>query len=188
MTTRKNRLLPVLLTILLSSHGSNAQTIPFKKYSNADHRFSLDIPSHWKIINSKEEGGIICVPLTASEKEEYKDCFEGIVFRMEFFKSGLDSALAEAGMYTKKGNTYSTRDRTGDSVQAKNITGTNWRGIYHNNVCEINCQSTGIHAIAGQCEFLYFSNDQMTVCIETNGRAFDPPVLKRLLASFRFHK
>jgi hypothetical protein len=128
------------------------------------------------------------VPLTASEKEEYKDCFEGIVFRMAFFKSGLDSALAESGMYTKNGNTYSTRDRTGDTVQAKNTTGTSWRGIYHNNACEINCQSTGIHAIAGQCEFLYFSNGQMTVCIETNGRAFDPPVLKRLLASFRFHK
>src|SRR5579872_2323069 len=186
MTTRKNRLLSVLVMILLSSHGSNAQSILFKRYSNADYRFSFDIPSYWKIINSKVEGGIICVPLTASEKKEYKDCFEGIVFRMEFFKASLDSALAETGMYTRNGNTYSTQDRTSDSVQAKNITGTSWRGIYHKNVCGIGCQSSGFHAIAGQCEFLYFSNGQTTVCIETNGRAFDPLILKRLLSSFRF--
>ncbi len=188
MTTRKNRLLLVLLTILLSSHGSTAQSIPFKKYRDPDHRFSFDIPSYWKIITSKDEGGVVCVPQTASEKEEYKDCFEGIVFRMEIFRTGLDSALDAEGIYTKDGDTYITRDRTGDSVRAKNISGTTWRGIYHNNVCEINCESIGVHALGGHCEFLYFSNGSMTVCIDTDGRAFDEAILKRLLASFRIYK
>ena len=188
MIRRTDRNSLLLLTIILPFLGTNAQSIAFKRYSNADYRFSFDIPNYWKIVDSKVEGGLVCVPVTASEREEYKDCYEGIVFRMNIFRTGLDSALDAEGIYTKDGDTYITRDRTGDSVRAKNISGTTWRGIYHNNVCEINCESIGVHALGGHCEFLYFSNGSMTVCIDTDGRAFDEAILKRLLASFRIYK
>jgi hypothetical protein len=128
------------------------------------------------------------VPLTKTEKEEYKECFEGIVFRMELFETNLNSTLLSEGLYTKRGNTYSTRDRTGDSLEAKNIKGTTWKGIYHNNVCEIICDSNDVRALGGHCEFIYISNGRITVCINTNGREFDDAVLKRLLDSFRFYK
>jgi hypothetical protein len=126
--------------------------------------------------------------VTKTEKEEYKDCFEGIVFRMELFKTDLDSTLLSEGWYTKQGDTYSTRDRTGDSLKAKNIKGGTWTGIYHDNVCEIICDSNDVRALGGHCEFIYFSNGRITVCIDTNGREFDDAVLKRLLDSFRFYK
>ena len=143
------------------------------------------MPAVWAIKYSIRQHGIICVPVTSKEREIYKDCFEGIVFRMEFFNSGLDSTLAADGGYTKKGNTYYTEDRI-QSVEAKNIKGKNWIGIYHDNVCGIGC-SNGFHAAAGQCEFIYFSNGNTTVLIETNGLAFDDDVLKRLLDSFSFY-
>lgn len=183
-----NRTFLLSLIIALTFQGSNAQSIAFKKYTNQEHQFSFDIPGYWKIINSKEQDGLVCVPLTASEREEYKDCFEGIVFRMEIFTSGLDSALLAEGMYTKKAGGYVTRDRTGDSIQTKNIKGSTWKGIYHDNVCEISCESSGVHALGGHCEFLYFSSGITTVCIDTNGRAFDPAILKKLLDSFKFLK
>jgi hypothetical protein len=188
MITQINRLSILLLTTFFSCQRINAQSIQFYKYSNREHQFSFDIPGYWKIIDSKDEGGSICVPLTESEKKEYKDCFEGIVFRMELFKTDLESTLISEGMYTKHGDTYSTRDRTGDSLKGKNIKGGTWTGIYHDNVCEIRCDSNDVHALGGHCEFIYFSNGRITVCITTNGREFDDAVLKKLMTSFRFYK
>jgi hypothetical protein len=73
-----------------------------------------------------------------------------------------------------------------DSVQAKNIKGKNWIGIYHNNICGISCKDNGFHAAGGQCEFIYFSNGKTTICINTTGREFDDVILKRLISSFHF--
>jgi hypothetical protein len=107
----------------------HAQPIPFKKYTNRDYTYSFDIPVYWEIMNKADEGGLICVPVTKTEKEKYKDCFEGIIFRMELFKTDLDSTLLSSGIYTKQGDGYSIRDRTGDSIQTKNLKGNNWIGI-----------------------------------------------------------
>jgi hypothetical protein len=166
----------------------HAQPTAFIKYTNHDYKFSFYIPAQWEIIYKADEGGLICVPVTKTEKEEYKDCFEGIVFRMELFKTDLETALLSEGSYTKHGDTYSTRDRTGDSLKAKNIKGGTWTGIYHDNVCEIRCDSNNVSALGGKCEFIYFSNGRITVCIVTNGREFDDAVLKKLSDSFRFYK
>jgi hypothetical protein len=188
MTTPRNRLFLLLLTISLFCRGIlNAQSIQFKKYVNQEYHFSFDIPSYWTIRFSKDQGGLICVPLTKKEKEKYRDCFEGIVFRMELFNANLDSTLATEGAYTKVGDTYYTIDRTYDSVKSKNIKGSSWKGIYHDNVCGITC-ANGFHAVAEQCEFIYFSNGKATVCINTNGREFDDAILKKLLNSFRFYQ
>lgn len=77
-------------------------------------------------------------------------------------------------------------DRERDSVKADNIKGKTWTGIYHNNVCGIKCTDTGFHAVAGQCEFIYFSNNKTTVLIDTNGAQFDDYVLKRIISTFEF--
>jgi hypothetical protein len=180
-----------LVILLLSISLTNAdlihgQTGQFRKYTNQAYKFSFDIPNNWAIKYSKEQDGFICVPATKAEKANYEDCFEGIVFRMEFYKSNLDSALLSDGLYTKTGDSYYTTDRVTDSIQAKNIKGKNWTGIYHNNVCGISCKENGFHAAGGQCEFLYFSNGKTTICINTNGREFDDKVLKRLISSFHF--
>jgi hypothetical protein len=188
MTTQINRLSILLLTVCLSCQEIlNAQSTQFKKYTNQEYHFSFDIPSYWAIRYSKDQGGLICVPLTEQEKEKYKNCFEGIVFRMELFKTNLDSTLTSEGGYTKIGDTYYTQDRSPDSVKAKNIKGSNWKGIYHDNVCGITCND-GFHAVRGQCEFIYFSNGRVTVCIDTNGLELDDAVLKKLLDSFRFYR
>lgn len=186
MASQINRLSILLLIVFLSRQGIlNAQSPQFKKYTNQEYHFSFDIPNYWTIIYSKDQGGLICVPLTTQEKKKYKDCYEGIVFRMELFRTNLDSTLTAEGRYTKNGDTYYTQDRSSDSVKAKNIKGGNWKGIYHDNACGITCND-GFHAVGGQCEFIYFSNGRVTVCIDTNGLELDDTILKKLLDSFRF--
>jgi hypothetical protein len=181
------KLLFLLLTIFFLApvliHG---QSFQFKSYNNKKYKFALSIPTYWTIKYSKEQDGIICIPITKEEKEAYKDCFEGIVFRMDFFSYGLDSTLSEQG-YSKVGDTYYTTDRLSDSVKTEKIKGKNWTGIYHNNVCGINCSDNGFHAAGGQCEFLYFSNGEVTVCINTNGQQFDDIILKEIIKSFVFY-
>ena len=176
-------LLSILLTKVDLVHGQTGQ---FKKYTNQEYKFSFDIPKNWTIKYSKEQDGFICVPITKAEKETYADCFEGIVFRLNFYKSSLDSVLLSDGLYRKTGDTYYTSDRVNDSVLAKNIQGKNWTGIYHNNICGIGCKETGFHGAGGQCEFVYFSNGKTTICIDTNGREFEETVLKRIISSFQF--
>jgi hypothetical protein len=186
MTSQISRLSLLLLTLpLFIPGGLNAQPIQYNKYTNQEGRFSFSIPSYWTVKYSKVQNGLICAPLTRQEKEKFKDCFEGIVFRMELFKMNLDSTLATEGSYTKVGDTYYTRDRMSDSVKAKNIKGSSWRGIYHDNMCGIICKS-GSHS-DGQCEFIYFSNGSATVCLDTNGRELDDAILKKLLDSFKFY-
>lgn len=105
---------------------------------------------------------------------------------MDFFHYGLDSTLGEQG-YSKVGDTYYTTDRVNDSVKTENIKGKTWTGIYHNNVCGIICIDNGFHAAGGQCEFLYFSNGKVTICINTNGSQFDDKILKEIIKSFKFY-
>lgn len=175
------------MTFFFCSALTFGQTSNFKTYTNQTYNFSFEMPTYWTIIYSKLQDGFVCVPLTKSQKENYKDCFEGIVFRLEFYKSSLDSTLLGDGLYTKKGDKYYITSTLNDSVEIKNIKGKNWTGIYHDNVCGISCKDSGFHAAAGQCEFIYFSNGKTTICINTNGREFDDDVLKRLLKSFKFN-
>lgn len=183
-----NRLPIFFLTILLFCSGLiHGQTIQFKKYTNQVYKFSFDIPNYWAIKYSKLQAGFICEPVTKREKEKYRNCFEGIVFRINFYTAGLDSTLINEGSYTKTGDTYYTSDRFSDSIKAKIINGKNWKGIYHRNICGISCKENGFHAAGGQCDFLYFSNGTTTISINTNGKQFDSKILKRLISSFKFY-
>jgi hypothetical protein len=182
---KRRLLISIVLTFsffcVLAQNG-----IKFKKYTNSTYRFSFDIPSHWAIKYKDSIDGVVCVPLTKAEKELYADCLEGIVFRLTFYKMGLDSALlGPDGNYEKVGRSYYTSDKTRLRFKVKNIKGVNWTGIYHLNMCGIFCKDNGEHT--GECENIYFSNGSRTIHIETNGASLDDIVLKRLLRTIRFY-
>lgn len=182
----KHATLFLLTTLLLFSGVVYGQKVQFKKYTNQVYKFSFDIPSYWTIKDNKEGEGALCIPVTKAEKDIYNDCYEDIVFRMDYYKLGLEKALQQDGSYKKVDSIYYTSDRFSDSVSVENIKGKTWTGIYHNNTCGINCKETGFHAAAGQCQFIYFSNGRTTIGINTNGRSFDDDILERILSSFRF--
>ena len=175
----------LISTLLLVSPFIYGQKREFKIYTNSKGHFSFVIPKSWSIKYSYEQEGLICIPTNSKEKEKYADCFEGIIFRIYLFKTNLDSTLL-SNFYFKIGNDFYTNDRFRDSIKTKNISGRNWRGIYHNNICGVGCKESGFHAAGGQCEFIYFSKNNLTVCITTNGTEFDKSILTRLLKSFSF--
>jgi len=164
----------------------NAQPVQFRSYKDAVHKFTFDIPVYWTIKYSKEQEGVICIPVTKAQKDIFKDCYEGIVFRMELLNYGLDSLLSAE--YVRDGNNYITSDRISEKVPVNFIKGNGWKGIFHDNTCGINCLDNGFHAAAGECQFIYFSNGKQTIGINTNGRAFDKKILDRIISSFRFTK
>jgi hypothetical protein len=166
------------------------QNKEFKTYSDSKCHFSFDIPSIWEIANNTDTIDFntisICKPTTKEELDSYKDCFGGIIFYIFRYDTSLDKTLQEEG-YRIYDDTYYTTDRVNDSVQTENIKGENWIGIYHNNICGISCEETGFHAAAGQCEFFYFSDGRMTICITTNGHSFDENIKIQLLKTFKFN-
>jgi hypothetical protein len=89
----KIKLTLFLILFSLCSITLTAQTNSFKKYVDTAHKISFDIPIYWTIIYSKEQEGFICIPTTKAQKDLYKNCFEGIVFRMDFSDYGLDTLL-----------------------------------------------------------------------------------------------
>jgi hypothetical protein len=115
-----------LFLILISLCGitSTAQTNSFKKYIDIAHKISFDIPTYWAIKYSKEQEGVICIPTTKAQKDIYKNCFEGIVFRMGFSNYGLDTLLFQ--QFGKVGDKYVTSDRERDDVPVRFIKGKNW--------------------------------------------------------------
>lgn len=178
------RLTLSVATILWLFTASSAQTFHFKTYKDTAHKISFDMPTFWTIKYSKEQDGVICTPTTKQQKEIYKDCFEGIVFRMYFDNYGLDTLLFQ--QFEKIGNNYVTSDRVRHDVPVKFINGKNWKGIRHDNICGISCNENGFHAAAGECQFFYFCRGSKTVEIQTNGRSLDDKIITRLVSSFKF--
>jgi hypothetical protein len=179
----------IFLIVLLSSFTFlKAQTKSFKTYRNTFHHFTFNIPASWKITKDESEMGFMgtCRPSSKPEIKSYQECYQGIIFRIEYFNTSLDKTLELSGLYIKLGDIWYTSDRLRDSVETEKIEGLNWIGIYHNNICGISCQESGFHAAAGQCEVFYFSDGNKTICISTNGRRFDDMVREELLKTFRF--
>ena len=180
------RIYLLILILFFGCSSKNNKSIQYKTYNNNEHKFSFDMPDYWNVEYNKDEDDFHCVPVTKAEKEIYQDCFEGIVFRIFLYKTSLDETLKNDG-YTNDGKTYFTSDKVSDSVIAQNIKGATWKGIYNKNTCGIKCESDGPHGAAGECEFIYFSRADTTVCITTNGKAFNDEILKKLESSFAFH-
>jgi hypothetical protein len=182
------RRLRYLLLIFCASTFFNAfgQKNHFKKYTNSVHHFYFLIPENWDIKYNAIDDSWVCTPLSPEEKAAYARCYGGIVFKMDFYFSGLDEALLNiGGPYTKVGGSYYTSGRY--KVKAKNIKGPGWGGIYYNNACGINCSGKDFNAATGECEDIYFSNGKITVLLETNGRSIDKSVLDMLVKSIHFY-
>jgi hypothetical protein len=168
------------------------QNLEFKKYNYdndlANLHFTFDIPKTWtiKIENNETGFSALCKPTTKEERSIYNYCFEGIIFRIQYFKSDLDSTLKSKGLYRKNRDTYITSDRVSDSVKTQTMLGETWIGLYHLNICGVTCIDNGFHGAAGECEYIYFSHGEQTICISTNGKAFEKNVLERIKSSFSF--
>jgi hypothetical protein len=183
----------IRLAVFFICFAGYGQQMKFKVYSDLQHGFSFDIPDNWLIRadTSFEHSIAICDSTVDDEIESYRFCDEGIIFRIEHFKSDLDNTLISSGLYEKTPDGYVTSDRINNHVLVESIKGKNWTGAYHSNVCGVMCideetKEKEFHAVAGQCDNLYFSNGEETICISTNGSSFDEVVFNRLVASFKF--
>ncbi len=182
----KNILFLSLLLCILS-FTIFSQTV-YKKYTNTTANFSLQLPQNWVVLNdTKAENNIaICVPTLDKEKKEYANCFEGTIFYIEKYKSDLNTTLKNKD-YIISNDSIFTSDRISDKVVVTKIQKNNYKGIYHQNVCGISCNDgTGFHAVAGKCDYLYFSLGSKTICIYTTGKALSPSVIKNIIATFKF--
>jgi hypothetical protein len=176
----------ILLTvffILLVSFSMQKET--YKTYADSRHHFSFAYPAVWKIIRSKDTSFYaVCVPAIKKEKEQYDFCFDDIVFYIKVFNTALDSTLLSHG-YRKIRNDYFTSDNFSDSVKTSKMSGLRWKGLYHHNDCKISCKDGSHHA--GDCEFLYFSNDRQTILIESSAAGFEKNVFDKIKTTFRFN-
>src|SRR6185312_16457810 len=171
-------LLFVLLFCLSAFFTAFGQKSHFKKYTNSVHHFYFLIPENWDIRYNAIDDSWVCTPLSPEEKAAYNHCYEGIVFKMEFYFSGLDEALLNlGGPYAKAGGSYYSSNR---SKKARNIEGRGWAGFYYTNACAINCNGKDF-PVAGECQDIYFSNGKITVLLETTGRALDKSILDMLV-------
>jgi hypothetical protein len=170
----------IFVSVLTNTFG---QPTLFKTYKDTAHKISFDIPAYWKIIFSKDQGKLICIPATKARSKLYEDCFDGIVFAIDFENYGIDSLLHQ---FDKVDNNYFTSDRIRHDVPIKFIKGKDWKGVRHDNICGIDCRGNGFHAGAGECQFFYFCKANMTVEIGTFGRALDEKIITRLITSFKF--
>ena len=174
----------ILVFFSVSGLTSAAQEINFKKYKDIANKISFDIPTCWAIEYHKEQQEFRCIPTTKAQKEVFSDCFEGIVFRIEFSDYGLDTLLFQ--QFDKIDDRYVTSDRVSHDVLVNFISGKNWKGLRHDNTCGISCNENGFQSAAGECQFFYFCRGNRTVHIYTNGRALDKVVIARLISSFQF--
>jgi len=177
----------LVLVFLFFTMGSFvfAQKSAFKRYTNKTHRYSFQIPSSWNVVYSKREGGLICVPTSAKEKRDYKECLEGIVFRLSVDTTSYATLLQDVGQ-KREGSYYTIGGRFRDTVLVRLTKGQNWKGLHYLFTCGMTCNDDGFHAAAGECAYLYFSKGKKTVEITTNGRDFTNAVRNRIISSFRF--
>lgn len=160
--------------------------LDYKLYRDTLNGIKFEIPEKWEIqkLESLADNTYICIPTDPLEIEEYRECFDTIVFRCMIYEKGVEEFLTESDFYERVGDDYYTSDRFTDMLKTTPINKKNYLGIYHLNVCGISCEETGFYAAAGECETVVIGNLIKTVSISTEGKAFDSEVLKNLIDSF----
>ncbi len=178
----------------------SAQERPYYTYESSVGGFSFMCPTSWICISdslknqddySHTEKELLSgrfITIDTTEATEYSDCYDGVIFYITVTRQSLDSALS--GLYVKKDNKYygDFAYMSNELVETTNIEGSNWIGINHYNTCKIHCKSDDVSPIVEGCQFLYFSNDKITVNFSTTGRELDDKVLKTILRTFKFHE
>jgi hypothetical protein len=195
------RLLKLTIFILLSIswtsslHGQNNKFNKFTFKLNDSYNklnFSFDIPVDWNISKDTIDGTgyfLNCSPSSDSEIVKYSDCNDGIIFRVKYFSSNLDTAIATMGLCDKGNNIYLTIgiDNSIKITIRNDIKGETYRGLYYWYNGEVNCKSNKRKKKkTGDYEFIYFSDGKQTICLITNGKKLDDLIFNRITESFRF--
>jgi hypothetical protein len=172
-----------LFLLLVFFTGAIPAFAQFKRYNNKKYRINFDIPATWVVQRDTTCNCLVCTPRTRPGKADYGP-FGGIVFSIEFFNTGLDSALAKTDGYEKNGQTWYASDRGRKHFKTKRLVGHGWYGIYHISMCTIGTVRLGEHT--GECENIWISNGKRTFHIDGSGSPLEDSVRTRLLKTVRF--
>ena len=187
----------ILTTLLISvcSLDLFAQDMEFKQYNyNVNNQyfklnFSFDIPRNWTISQENDGTGyeVNCTPSNDSEFIKYRDCFEGVIFKVKYLKGNLDSALLTMGLQRKDEGMYLVTFEGKIKIEiTTDIKGDTYKGLYYTISNDIICKIDKQHKIAGHYQFIYFSDGIQTICVLTNGKSFDENIFTRIIDSFKF--
>ena len=189
----KKKILFILLTsvysILAFGQSTDYKTYTYNsndRYNNLN--FSFDIPQYWTIDREYDGTGYFlnCKPANDRDTVNYLDCFDGIVFRIKYLRSNLDSALLTMGLQKQSDRVYTTLYEGDIKIEfTTDIKGDTYNGLYYSISHVIKCKSNN-HQVLGHSQFMYFSDGNQTVCIATNGRRFDETIFRQIIDSFKF--
>jgi len=157
-------------------------------FFDSAHKIEFEIPDKWQmqLLDSKQEIYYVCHTTDSIEIEDYKNCFESVIFRLTIFLFPLDKYILEVGDYkTERGIIYASDRFNNDNVVIP-ILKENYKGFYHTSICGITCKESGFHAAAGECDFIIIGNSEKTIEISTNGKSFTEKVRKKIIDSINF--
>ncbi len=174
-----------VVLVLLVYNVSFSQTAN-KKYINTNGNFSVELPTTWSVLNdTKVENRIaICVPTIDKETKEYANCFEGVIFYIEKYKSDLVTTLQTKGYFVSNDSIYEL-DKKNKKTEVTKIQKNNYKGIYNQAMCNYICKDSDKNS-TGKCDYLFFSLNGKTICIYTNGKAIPDYIRKNIIATFKF--
>jgi len=155
--------------------------------------FSFDIPTDWAITPEKVDGTgyfLLGIPNSDTASTKYNECFNGLIFRIMYRDGNLDSALQVMGLHEQLEGIYLTKYRTKIHFAfITEIKGETFKGLHYtisNKLTKITCNRKKNKKIIRAFQFIYFSNGNQTIILETNGAKLDDAIFKRIIDSFTF--
>lgn len=195
MNTIRQLFLTTVTTLFVSLSYGQSDTFTTYKYEQNDNytklNFSFDIPTNWKINPETVDGTgyfLICTPNSDSIAAKYTACLDGLIFRVRFFSSNLETTLLNMGLQKKDKRLYMTE--FGGKIKilyTTDLSGATYKGIYYTIPNDLACKSMKKKKINGEYQFIYFSNGSQTIIIETNGAKLDDIVFKQIIDTFTFY-
>ncbi len=157
-----------------------------KKYINTNGNFSIELPQNWSVLNDNtvENRIAICVPSLDKELKEYANCYAGIVFYIEKYKTDLQTTLINKGYLINNDSVFAL-DKKNKKIEVAKLQKNNYKGAYNQVVCNFICKDSD-KATSGKCDFLFFNINSRTICIYTNGKPLSAAVKNNIIASFKF--
>lgn len=195
MNTIRQLFLTTVTTLFVSLSYGQSDTFTTYKYEQNDNytklNFSFDIPTNWKINPETVDGTgyfLICTPNTDSIAAKYTDCLGGLIFRVKFLPSNLETALLNMGLQKKDKRLYITEFKEEIKIlYTTDLNESTYKGIYYTISHNLTCKSMKKKKTKGEYQFIYFSNGSQTIIIETNGAKLDDIVFKRIIDTFTFY-
>ena len=195
MNTIRQLLLTILTIFFVSLSYGQSDIFTTYKYEHSDSytklNFSFDIPSDWTINPETVDGTgyfLICTPTSDSEVVKYNGCFGGMPFRIIYRNGNLDSVLTQMGLQKKSEGMYLTTFNGKIKIEiTTNIKGQTYNGLYYTITDQVVCTDKKKSKVAAKYQFIYFSNGNQTIIIETNGNELSENVFKQIIDTFKFN-